>query len=116
MRGIRGECFLVSSNSLPHSTAGKRGSAVGVTRTARLQYARELLQKELLPHVGLGEFTETKKAFFIGYMVHRYERKGGWVWSVDMHRGVNCWSSGGDDGANSQGYEGEREAACMDWN
>ena len=75
----------LSLSSLP---AGKRGSAVGVTRTARLQYARELLQKELLPHVGLGEFTETKKAFFIGYMVHRYER-GGWVWSVDEHCGVN---------------------------
>ena len=101
MRGIRGECFLVSSNSLPHSTAGKRGSAVGVTRTARLQYARELLQKELLPHVGLGEFTETKKAFFIGYMVHRYEH-GVWAWSVDMHLGVNS-SSGVDNGESSQG-------------
>lgn len=29
--------------------------------------------QELLPHVGLGEYTETKKAFFIGYMVHRCE-------------------------------------------
>ncbi len=27
--------------------------------------------QELLPHVGLGQYTETKKAFFIGYMVHR---------------------------------------------
>lgn len=28
--------------------------------------------QELLPHVGLGEYTETRKAFFIGYMVHRW--------------------------------------------
>lgn len=52
-------------------SAGKRGAAVGVTRAKRIEYAREILQKELLPHVGLGEFTETKKAFFVGYMVWR---------------------------------------------
>lgn len=40
---------------------GKRGSTIGATRNARIQYARELLQKELLPHVGMEEFCETKK-------------------------------------------------------
>lgn len=55
---------------------GKRGAAVGVTRTKRIEYAREILQKELLPHVGLGEYTETKKAFFVGYMVHRSGGRG----------------------------------------
>ena len=50
---------------------GKRGSVPGVTRQARIQYAREILQRELLPHIGIGEQTETKKAFFVGYMVHR---------------------------------------------
>ena len=54
-----------------HPCAGKRGSAVGVNKAKRIEYAREILQKELLPHVGLGEYTETKKGFFIGYMVHR---------------------------------------------
>jgi DNA-directed RNA polymerase II subunit RPB2 len=44
---------------------------VGVTRAKRIEYARELLQKELLPHVGMVPYCETKKAFFIGYMVHR---------------------------------------------
>ncbi len=44
---------------------------MGVTRAKRIDYAREILQKELLPHVGVQEYTETKKAFFIGYMVHR---------------------------------------------
>ena len=50
---------------------GKRGSVPGVTKAARVQYAREILQRELLPHIGIGEQTETKKAFFAGYMVHR---------------------------------------------
>ena len=50
---------------------GKRGSTIGATRDARIQYARELLQKELLPHIGMEEFCETKKAYFFGYVVHR---------------------------------------------
>ncbi|CAD6188327.1 unnamed protein product [Caenorhabditis auriculariae] len=41
------------------------------TKQQRIKYAREILQKELLPHVGVSEHCETKKAFFIGYMVHR---------------------------------------------
>ena len=35
------------------------------------RYAKDLLQKELLPHVGIGPACETKKAFFLGYVVHR---------------------------------------------
>jgi DNA-directed RNA polymerase II subunit RPB2 len=50
---------------------GKRGSAVNVGRKERIQYAREILQKELLPHVGTEENNETKKTFFIGYIVHK---------------------------------------------
>ena len=40
---------------------GKRGSTVGVAKSARVQYAREILQRELLPHLGIGEYCETKK-------------------------------------------------------
>jgi hypothetical protein len=32
------------------------------------RYAKEILQKEMLPHVGIGEFCETKKAYFFGYV------------------------------------------------
>ncbi len=42
-----------------------------MTRDRRVKYAREILQKEMLPHVGVSEFCETRKAFFLGYMVHR---------------------------------------------
>ena len=40
---------------------GKRGSAVGVTREKRIKYAQEILQKELLPHVGVDDDCETRK-------------------------------------------------------
>jgi len=50
---------------------GKRGTGVGVLRPKRLEYARELLEKELLPHIGMGPGLEVKKAYFIGYMAHR---------------------------------------------
>ncbi|KAL3509904.1 hypothetical protein ACH5RR_029305 [Cinchona calisaya] len=34
-------------------------------------YAKELLQKEMLPHVGTAEYCETKKAYYFGYIIHR---------------------------------------------
>lgn len=50
---------------------GKRGVAMGVTRENRIRYAKDILQKEMLPHVGITEYSETKKAYFFGYVVHR---------------------------------------------
>jgi DNA-directed RNA polymerase II subunit RPB2 len=37
----------------------------------RIHYAKLVLQKELLPHVGTEEHIETRKAFFLGYTVHK---------------------------------------------
>ena len=50
---------------------GSRGARPGVVREKRIKYAREILQKEMLPHVGVSDFCETRKAYFLGYMVHR---------------------------------------------
>ncbi|XP_018417703.1 PREDICTED: DNA-directed RNA polymerase II subunit RPB2 [Nanorana parkeri] len=50
---------------------GSRGAKPGVTKEKRIKYAKEVLQKEMLPHVGVSDFCETKKAYFLGYMVHR---------------------------------------------
>lgn len=33
------------------------------------RYAKEILQKEMLPHVGVGEYCETKKAYYFGYVL-----------------------------------------------
>ncbi|KAG2425954.1 hypothetical protein HXX76_013327 [Chlamydomonas incerta] len=50
---------------------GKRGTVTGASKADRIQYARNLLIKELLPHLGTEEFMETRKGYFVGYMVHR---------------------------------------------
>ena len=65
------EAQVIQSQDVALDFIGKRGSAVGVTRPKRIQYAKEILQKELLPHVGVNEDCETKKAYFLGYIVHR---------------------------------------------
>lgn len=60
----------------------------------------DLLQ-EMLPHVGIGEFTETRKAFFVGYMVHRcvlcsrvcpdsYQRTHGQAWNRPFLASLSC--------------------------
>ena len=50
---------------------GKRGQTVGATKEARIKHAREILQKELLPHVGIDDKCETRKAYYLGYMARR---------------------------------------------
>lgn len=50
---------------------GNRGTATGLNREKRLRYAQEILQKEMLPHVSMSEGSESKKAYFFGYMIHR---------------------------------------------
>lgn len=50
---------------------GKRGTTTGLTKERRLRYAQEILQKEMLPHISMAEGSESKKAFFFGYMIHR---------------------------------------------
>jgi len=49
----------------------KRGPTMGATRDVRIQYARELLQKELLPHIGRTPNIEGRKSYFMGYMTNR---------------------------------------------
>ncbi|CAB3402953.1 unnamed protein product [Caenorhabditis bovis] len=65
------EAFVIQEQNVALNFIGARGAKPGVTKEHRIKYAREILQKELLPHVGVSEHCETKKAFFIGYMVHR---------------------------------------------
>lgn len=42
-----------------------------MSRERRLRYAQEILQKEMLPHISMSEGSESKKAYFFGYMIHR---------------------------------------------
>ena len=84
------EAFVIQDQNVALDYIGKRGTTVGATKEKRIKYAiqqlvvtwllllspfaryaREILQKEMLPHVGISKYCETKKAYFFGYMVHR---------------------------------------------
>ena len=60
------EAFVIQEQSVALNFIGTRGAKPGVTRDRRIKYAREILQKEVLPHVGISAFCETKKAYFLG--------------------------------------------------
>jgi len=70
------EAFVIQEEAVALDFIGKRGARPGVTREKRMKYAKEILQKELLPHVGISEYCETKKAYFLGYMVNRILQAG----------------------------------------
>ena len=66
------EAFAIQDQNVALDYIGKRGPvAIGATKEKRIRYAKDVLQKEMLPHVGVNEFCETKKAYFFGYMIHR---------------------------------------------
>ena len=65
------EAMPVASQETALDYIAKRGPTTGATREARIQYAKELLVRELLPHVGTQQYCEARKAYFVGYMVHR---------------------------------------------
>jgi DNA-directed RNA polymerase II subunit RPB2 len=65
------EASPIQSQLVALDYIGKRGPSINVGRRERVQFAREVLQKEVLPHVGFHENCEIKKAFFMGYIVHK---------------------------------------------
>ncbi|KAI9777548.1 MAG: DNA-dependent RNA polymerase II [Geoglossum umbratile] len=65
------EAFVIQEREVALDFIGKRGSSQGVARDKRIRYARDIMQKELLPHISQKEGSETRKAFFLGYMVHK---------------------------------------------
>jgi DNA-directed RNA polymerase II subunit RPB2 len=50
---------------------GKRAAVAGSSKDRRIQHAKDILQKEMLPHISMTEGSESRKAYFLGYMVHR---------------------------------------------
>lgn len=60
------EAFVIQEQNVALNFIGARGAKPGVTKEKRIKYAREILQKEMLPHVGISDFCETKKAYFLG--------------------------------------------------
>lgn len=60
------EAFVIQEQNVALNFIGSRGAKPGVTKERRIKYAKEVLQKEVLPHVGVSDFCETKKAYFLG--------------------------------------------------
>ena len=60
------EAFVIQEQNVALNFIGSRGARPGVTKEKRIKYAKEILQKEMLPHVGVSDFCETKKAYFLG--------------------------------------------------
>ncbi|KAI4312164.1 hypothetical protein MLD38_037006 [Melastoma candidum] len=65
------EAFVIQNHEVALDYIGKRGATVGMTQEKRIKYVEEILQKEMLPHVGVEKYCQTKKAFHFGYIIHR---------------------------------------------
>ena len=65
------EAFVIQEQNLALDFIGRRGSAQNVAKRERIAYAKSILQKEVLPHVGMQANQEKKKSYFLGYIVHK---------------------------------------------
>ncbi|BGP15478.1 DNA-dependent RNA polymerase II [Rhodosporidiobolus nylandii] len=65
------DAFPIQNRDVALDFIGRRGTVAALSRERRINYASEILQKEMLPHVSMAPGQNTKKAFFFGYMVHR---------------------------------------------
>ncbi|EOD47026.1 DNA-directed RNA polymerase II subunit RPB2 [Neofusicoccum parvum] len=67
------ESVLIQDRVSALDFIGRRGSnpSTGGTKRERVKLARDIIQKEFLPHISQAEGSETKKAFFLGYMIYR---------------------------------------------
>lgn len=64
------EGALIQNQEIALDWLSRRSNQTG-SKNKRLSYARDLMQKELLPHITQQRGQETRKAFFFGYMIHR---------------------------------------------
>ncbi|CAF2237425.1 unnamed protein product [Brassica napus] len=68
------EAFVIQSQQVALDYIGKRGAPVGTPKEKRIKYAKDILQKEMLPHEGVGESCESHKAYVSGYIINRLLR------------------------------------------
>lgn len=65
------EAFVIQDQGVALDYVGKRVAPAGFSKEKRIKFAKDLFQKEFLPHVGTKEFCETKKAYLFGYMINK---------------------------------------------
>ncbi|CAH8341483.1 unnamed protein product [Eruca vesicaria subsp. sativa] len=68
------EAFVIQSQLVALDYIGTRGAPAGANKEMRIKYARDILQKEMLPHVNVGESCETDKAYHFGDIINRLLR------------------------------------------
>uniref|UniRef100_A0A6C0JVU3 DNA-directed RNA polymerase n=1 Tax=viral metagenome TaxID=1070528 RepID=A0A6C0JVU3_9ZZZZ len=62
---------IIETESDALNYIGSKGTNPGDTKEKRVKYARDLLQKETLPHIGIEMKFNIKKCYFVGYMIRR---------------------------------------------
>ncbi|KAI5190271.1 DNA-directed RNA polymerase II subunit RPB2 [Nematocida minor] len=65
------EAFVIQDQGVALDYIGKRVAPAGFTKEKRIKFAKDMFQKEFLPHVGTKEFCETKKAYLFGYTINK---------------------------------------------
>ncbi|GMM27659.1 DNA-directed RNA polymerase II core subunit [Martiniozyma asiatica (nom. inval.)] len=65
------EGFLIQSQEVALDFIGRRGNATGIKKDRRIQFAKDILQREFLPHISQESGHETNKAYFLGYVINR---------------------------------------------
>eukprot|EP01083_Nonionella_stella_P272014 922169_1 len=65
------ESFWIQTQDVALDFIGRRGTNPGSDKSTRIQWAKDILQKEFLSHIGISSYVETRKAYFLGYMVHK---------------------------------------------
>lgn len=65
------EAFPIQSQDVALNFIGTRALQPGVVREKRIEYAKNLLERQFLPHIGTCEDSFRRKIFFLGYMVNR---------------------------------------------
>jgi DNA-directed RNA polymerase II subunit RPB2 len=65
------EAFVTQDQHMSLDYIGKRCPRYNVPMRERVAFAKEKLQKDMLPHIGVEPNNETKKAYYLGYIVHK---------------------------------------------
>ena len=65
------ESYYVQTTDIALDFIGRRGTLPGTDKAERIQWAKDILQKEFIAHVSIEQFCEIKKAYYLGYMVNK---------------------------------------------
>ncbi|MES1921429.1 DNA-dependent RNA polymerase II [Bonamia ostreae] len=71
LKGSLEEAEFITNQELALDYIGRRGKAIGNPKSERIIYAKNILQNELLSHIGVNDWCETQKAYYIGYIINR---------------------------------------------